>query len=228
MSMLLRRLGTLVIVLGLATAAWAVVVWRWQDPFTALYTTWKQDALQDAYAARVDSFGRLHVTDGDSLATVRREIALEAGRYRHRSRRSQAIARIRIARLDLDMIVVNGVDSRSLRVGPGRDLRTYMPGEGQLVYVAGHRALFGAPFAHIDRLRRGDVVTLELPYAIFRYAVTGHSTVSNESPNRLRSRGRETLTLESASDRFRSSHRYLVFAHPISVSPRGGRTYRPA
>ena len=30
-----------------------------------------------------------------------------------------------------------------------------MPGEGELVYVAGHRTTYGAPFAHIDRLRAG-------------------------------------------------------------------------
>ena len=49
------------------------------------------------------------------------------------------------------MILVNGTDDSTLRKGPGRDLRTYMPGEGQLIYIAGHRTTYLAPFAHIER-----------------------------------------------------------------------------
>jgi sortase A len=226
MSVLLRRVGATVVVVGLAATAWAVVVWRWQDPFTALYTTWKQDQLDDAYARRVDRFGRLRVLRGASPAAVRREIGADAARYRRTSKQGEAIARLRIPRLDLAMIVVNGADPRSLRSGPGRDLRTYVPGEGQLVYLAAHRTTFGAPFAHLDRLRRGDVVTLELPYAVFRYAVTGHAIFPKDSPARLRSLGRETLTLEAGRPRFFSSRRYLVYARPVRVRPRGGPSYR--
>jgi sortase A len=225
MSNLLRRVGATVVVLALAAAAWAVVVWRWQEPFTALYTTWKQDRLEGAYAKRVDEFGRLRVIRGSSLAAIRREIAAEAARYRRTSKRGAAVGRLRIARLDLAMIVVNGTDARSLRSGPGRDLRTYMPGEGQLVYLAGHRTMFGAPFDHIDRLRRGEVVTLELPYAVVRYAVTGHAIFPEDSPARLRSLGRETLTLEAARPRFFPSRRYLVYARPVRFRPRGGPSY---
>jgi sortase A len=225
MSNLLRRVGATVVVLALAVAAWAVVVWRWQEPFTALYTTWKQDRLEQAYAKRVDDFGRLRVMRGASPATIRREVAAEAARFRRTTKRGAAIARLRIARLDLAMIVVNGADARSLRSGPGRDLRTYLPGEGQLVYLVGHRTMFGAPFDHIDRLRRGDVVTLELPYGVFRYAVTGHAIFPKDSPARLRSLGRETLTLEASRPRFFSSRRYLVYARAVQVRPRGGPSF---
>ena len=41
----LRLLGTLLLVGGILTLAWAVLVWRWQDPFTALYPTWQQHRL---------------------------------------------------------------------------------------------------------------------------------------------------------------------------------------
>jgi sortase A len=225
MSILLRRVGATVVVLALAAAAWAVVVWRWQEPFSALYTTWKQDRLESAYARRVDEFGRLRVIRGSAVETIRREIAAEAARYRRKSKRGAAIGRLRIPRLDLAMIVVNGADARSLRSGPGRDLRTYMPGEGQLVYLAGHRTMFGAPFDRIDRLRHGDVVTLELPYAVVRYAVTGHAIFPKDSPARFRSLGRETLTLEAGRPRFFPSRRYLVYARPVRVRPRGGPSY---
>ena len=52
--------------------------------------------------------------------------------------------------MGLNMILVNGTDHDTLKKGPGRDLRTFMPGENRLVYIAGHRTTYLAPFSHID------------------------------------------------------------------------------
>ena len=48
----IRIVGTGLIVAGLLLLTWAVVVWRWQDPFTALYTHWKQHQLAHSYERR--------------------------------------------------------------------------------------------------------------------------------------------------------------------------------
>src|SRR4029453_18158485 len=40
-----RITGSLMIVAGVAAVAWVVVVWQWQDPFTALYTKYQQHKL---------------------------------------------------------------------------------------------------------------------------------------------------------------------------------------
>ena len=55
-----------------------------------------------------------------------------------------------------------------------------MPGEGELVYIAGHRTTYGAPFSRIDKLRKGDRVFVELPYATIEYAITGHRIVGGD------------------------------------------------
>jgi sortase A len=60
--------------------------------------------------------------------------------------------------------VVTGTDESSLEKGPRWYTGTRLPGEGQLVYIAGHRTTYLAPFAHIDSLRRGHAVILQLPY----------------------------------------------------------------
>ena len=75
-----------------------------------------------------------------------------------------------------------------LKRGPGRDRRTFMPGEGELVYIAGHRTTYGAPFAHIDRMRTGDRVVLEMPYAVAVYRVTPtrHRPLGRHRPPRER------------------------------------------
>ena len=43
-----------------------------------------------------------------------------------------------------------------------------MPGLGRTVAIAGHRTTFGAWFRHIDWLRAGDPIILQMPYATFR------------------------------------------------------------
>ena len=50
----LRISGTVLVTLGVLGLAWSIVVWRWQDPFTALYTHWEQGKLAHQYDHRAD------------------------------------------------------------------------------------------------------------------------------------------------------------------------------
>jgi len=43
----------------------------------------------------------------------------------------------------------------------------------------------------------------------------------------LRSHGREVVALQACHPRFFATHRYIVWATPVLVTPRGGRSYRP-
>ena len=218
-----RIAGTLLIVAGALTLVWAAVVWRWQDPFTALYTKWRQHQLAAQYAQRVQAFDAPIVTV--SLAAERRSIAREARRYRRATRRGEAIGRIRVPRMGVNMIFVDGTDHDTLKKGPGRDLRTFMPGENRLVYIAGHRTTYLAPFSHIDRLRRGDRVTLELPYGVFIYAVTQHRIVKATDLSVLRSPRHELLELQACHPRFFATHRYIAYARLMRVEPKGAAPF---
>ena len=221
-----RPLGTILVTLGVGLLAWAVVVWAWQDPFTSLYTRWQQHELSQRYDTLAARY-RSHVGNAANLAAVTTQLHAEARAYRRRSRRGEPIGKIVIPRLDLHMILVNGTDHDSLRKGPGRDLRTFMPGEGELVYVAGHRTTYLAPFSHIDSLRKGDRVTLEMPYATFAYVVTGHRIVAADDLAVLRTQGREQLTLQACHPRFFATQRYLAFGRLVSVVLRGTTQVSP-
>jgi sortase A len=221
-----RILGTLMVVGGVLTLVWVLVVWQWQDPFTALYTRWEQHRLASSYDERFARFRPLRPA-ADSMAAERQAIAREAARYRRDSKRGQAIGRIKVPRLGLNMILVNGTDHDSLMKGPGRDLRTFMPGQGQLVYIAGHRTTYLAPFSHIDSLRRGDRVTLELPYATFVYRIVRSRIVPSDDLAVLKSHGREVVILQACHPRFFATHRYLAYAVPVRVEPRSGPAYTP-
>jgi sortase A len=222
-----RITGTLLAIGGIAVLVWVVVVWRGQDPFTALYTTWKQHQLSSSYDRRARAYQRPPSAQGASVATTTAQIRAEAKRYRLEARRGEAIGRIRVPRLGLNMVFVEGTDHDTLKKGPGRDRRTYMPGEGQLVYIAGHRTTYLAPFAHIERLRPGDLITLEVPYGTFTYRVFKHRIVGSNDLEVLRSHGRDIVILQACHPRFFASHRYLAYARLVRIEPRGAPAFAP-
>jgi sortase A len=222
----IRGLGTVLLVAGALTLTWALTVWLWQDPVTALYTRYEQHKLSTALTRQfADPRNRASIARAASTSEEKRAVADAARRYRRSARIGQAIGRISVPRLGLHMVFVNGTNESSLRRGPGRDLRTFMPGEHQLVYIAGHRTTYLAPFSHIERLRAGDKVTLQLPYATFTYVVFKHRVVPADDLGVLRSRGREELELQACHPRFFATHRYIAYARAIRVAPLGGRPF---
>jgi sortase A len=220
----IRLLGTLLAVAGVLMLLWSLLVWQWQDPFTALYTKWKQRQLATQYVKRTESFKPVIVKN--TVAAERASIAREAKRYRLSSTRGEVIGRLRVPRMGVNMLLVNGTDHDTLKKGPGRDSRTFMPGENRLVYIAGHRTTYLAPFSHIDRLRRGDRVTIEVPYGTFIYAVTRHRIVKSTDLSVLHSPRYEVVELQACHPRFFATHRYIAYAQLLRVEPRGAKPYQ--
>jgi len=216
-----HRLGTLLLVIGVGVLAWAATVYFWKDPFTTAYTAYEQRRLASNLDEQFDSWrpNREPVSESGE-PTKRDDVSREAKRYRLASKDGDAIARIRIPRLDLNLVVVNGTSVSDLRRGPGRHLDTYMPGEHELVYIAGHRTTYGAPFGDINELQPGDAITLELPYATIVYRVTRHRIVDDNDVSVLESPHHEQLVLQACHPRFFASQRYLVYATPASVKQR--------
>jgi sortase A len=224
---ILRIGGTAIAAAGVLVLVWVVVVWQWQDPFTALYTHWKQHQLARSYDRRFAAYHAARYDRAQTISVRVRTIEREARRYRLDSKRGQGIGRIVVPRLHLNMILVNGTDDGSLKKGPGRDLRTYMPGEGQLVYIAGHRTTYLAPFAHINSMRSGDLITLEVPYGTFRYRVFRNEIVGSHDLAVLHSHGRDVVALQACHPRFFATHRYIVWSRLIRVEPRGAAAFTP-
>lgn len=220
---MIRRLGTLIIVAGLGLLAWTATVYFWKDPFTTAYTVYEQrrldSSLEKTFAAWRPTISPKQREPQPTVARKPKpvDVKREARAYRLARENGDAVARLEIPRLDLDVVVVNGTDASDLRRGPGRHLDSSMPGEGELVYIAGHRTTYGAPFSRIDRLRRGDRIVVELPYATVEYRVTDDRIVSQYELSVLESRGREELILQACHPRFFSSQRYLVYARPVEV-----------
>jgi sortase A len=222
-----RLLGLLLIVAGVLTLAWVVVVWQWQDPFTAIYTHIQQNRLAHTYEKRVSAYHPRPLPTHTDLAAVERQIATEARAYRSSLHTGDPVGRLKIGRIGISMVVVQGTDHDTLKKGPGHYEPSAVPGEGHLVYVAGHRTTYLAPFAHINDIKVGDYVTFSVPYATFTYRVRRHYIVRADAVSVLRDHGKEILRLQACHPRFFATHRYIVDAALVSVTPTGGTSFTP-
>lgn len=223
----LRITGLGMVVVGVLALLWVVVVWQWNDPFTGLYTRWEQHRLAHQYAGLASRWQhRARVTP--RAADPRPQIAREAAAFRRDTHEGEAIGRIVVPRLGLNMVLVDGTDHDSLTKGPGRDLRTYMPGQERLVYIAGHRTTYLAPFAHIDSIRAGDPIRLEMPYATFTYRAVRHEIVPADDLAMLDSPKHELLRLQACHPRFFATQRYIVDANLVGIRLSSGRYFAVA
>lgn len=89
--------------------------------------------------------------------------------------------------------------------------RLTIPRLGLRVYVAGRRTADGAPFSDVDQLRRGNTLTMEMPYAPFTDRVTGRRIVPATFLKALESRGSEEIALRACPPRFSAGHRIITW-----------------
>lgn len=88
------------------------------------------------------------------------------------------VARIQIPRIKVDDIVVAGVGSSELQLGPGHFPDTVPPGHLGNAAIAGHRTTYGQPFRNVDRLQPGDEIYATTREGSFTYRVTQTRIVS--------------------------------------------------
>jgi sortase A len=227
-----RRLGTVLIVLGLLAIAYGAAVLFWRDPLTDLYARYQQHKLAgelerawpDYRTGRLD--GDFRGGDAARLAAVQGQVAQAARDFRRRLEEGKPLGRIVIRRMGVRVIFVQGTSwARDLSKGPGHYEQTSVPGLGKTTAIAGHRTTFGAPFRKIDRLRQGDAIVLELPYGTFRYRVLSHKVVESNDWSIIRERGFDQLVLSACHPLYSSSHRWIVFARLAEVTPSVGPSY---
>lgn len=84
-----------------------------------------------------------------------------------------ALTRLRIPKIGVNVVVVEGTTAKALRAGAGHYTDTPLPCRRGNVSIAGHRTTYGRPFRNIDRLREHDIVTLETPLETCTYEVVG-------------------------------------------------------
>jgi sortase A len=244
MRSLARRLGTTLTIAGVLLVVYAACVVFWRDPVTSIYTAyeqhemssqlshtfveWRDDAQEQLGVGQptTGTHGAATVTPAVRRATVLRSARRLAQRFAaaERGHTGRPLGRIRISRIGLSTIVVENTDYwGSLSKGPGRYKEGSFPGLGQTTGIAGHRTTFAAPFRHIDSIRNGDPIVLQMPYGTFTYRVIRHRIVDNGDWTIMRKVGFDELVLSACHPLYSARQRYVVFARLQSVQLTGAR-----
>ena len=140
----------------------------------------------------------------------------------------EALTKLEIPKLKVDVIVVEGISGNALRAGAGHYPESALPGDVGNVAIAGHRTGFGQPFRNLDKLTKGDVITLETPVGVYTYRVMGEFdghgnpwithpldwTVIGPTPTPV-------LTLTTCDPPHTSKNRLIVRAELVKTEPVG-------
>lgn len=140
----------------------------------------------------------------------------------------QPVGVIRIPKIGLERVVVQGVTVPDLRKGPGHYPDSPLPGQIGNAAIAGHRTTYGEPFNQLDTLVPGDRISVQTLNGTFNYTVTEQLIVSPRDVRVLDPTPDATLTLTTCHPKYSAKQRLIVKAtldvtqSPDPVAPRRG------
>lgn len=140
------------------------------------------------------------------------------------------IALIKIAKIGVNSVVVEGVGVSDLKKGPGHYPETAMPGEVGNMVVSGHRTTYGAPFYRLNELKEGDEIVVFDATGPYTYKVTESKVVAPTEIGVIAPSTDARLTLITCNPRFSARQRLVVVASlqgapkqsapaPVTVTP---------
>jgi sortase A len=205
-----RVLSTTLITAGMVVLADAAITLLWQEPVSAAYGTLQQGRAGDELAELESSFDTEIAGQADLAPEARAKILAE--RFEGQIEKGDAIGRVKVDSIGLDMVLLNGTDTGTLQRGPGRYRKTPLPGLGSTTGIAGHRTTYLAPFRKINDIEDGDEVRVEMPYGAFTYEVEKHEVVDPGDVEVVDPVGYERVVLTACHPLYSAAQRWVVFA----------------
>ena len=126
-----------------------------------------------------------------------------------------AVAIIKIPKINVDKAVVQGVGVEDLKKGPGHYPQTPMPGQKGNAAIAGHRTTYGHPFYDLDALKPGDDIFVSTREGKFDYKVDHSMNVDPHDVAVLDNTSENLLTLTTCTPRFSAAQRLIVVSKLI-------------
>ena len=102
------------------------------------------------------------------------------------------LGRVQIDRLDVDAVILEGIDESVLRRAVGHFPGTRLPWQSGTVGLAAHRDAF---FRELEGIRQGDKVRLVTEHGSWTYEVTSFDVVDPDAVHVLEDREASGLTL---------------------------------
>ena len=220
----LRILSVALITAGITIGVDVGMTLAWKEPLSTIYGSIQQGKAEDSLEKLSEEFAslpevrRLEAEQEASGSGVRRGARELAAVFERQIETGQGIGRLEIPSIDVDIVVVQGTDTDSLRKGPGHYPETALPGQGRTIGIAGHRTTYLAPFRNIDEVTDGDQITLEMPYGTFTYSVEKHEVVEPTEVEIVDDVGHERLVLTACHPLYSAAQRWAVFARLTDVA----------
>ena len=141
----------------------------------------------------------------------------------------EAVAIIRIPKIDVEKAVVEGVSVEALKRGPGHYPSTPLPGQPGNAAIAGHRTTYGAPFFRTDELVAGDEIQVTTRQGEFTYEVREKRIVKPTQNEVLDPSEENLLTLTTCNPKFSAAQRLIIIAVLVGepVPAEGSRPTTP-
>lgn len=137
-----------------------------------------------------------------------------------------AVALLRIPRIGLSTVVVEGSSPSDLKMGPGHLSASPLPGEYGNSVIEGRRLTYDPPFRSIDSLRKGDTITVATGQGSFAYKVAKVEHVSSGKSDVVSNTSSSELTLVTSDPPVIATGRLAVVAKlqgkPLAVPSRPG------
>jgi sortase A len=170
----LRAAEWVFLLAGLAALGYCALVLI-QAEFYQTYENWSFDNRLKSAPPPITAFpGRPHVTA---------RLPITEG---------SQFGRIEIPRLGIAVMVIEGVQARSLKLAVGHVPGTAFPGEAGNVGIAGHRDSF---FRNLRKIQNHDTIRLTTLYGSYDYLVESTRVVGPREAQVLHSSGEPLLTL---------------------------------
>lgn len=121
------------------------------------------------------------------------------------------VAQIKIPKIGVDHVVVEGVGLDQLKRGPGHYQDTPLPGQAGNSAIAGHRTTYGAPFHNLDKLEPGDQIVVQTMQGEFVYEVdVANLIVKPHQVEVLDDKGDNRITLTACHPKYSLRERIIV------------------
>jgi sortase A len=219
---LLLDLSWVLMISGALLLIDAGVTLLWQEPLTAVVALIKRGDINRRYLDyHTSPLSPLERRALSALDTLPHRVAYLARQEERQVPTGAGLGRIDIPKIGANYTFVAGTDTASLEEGPGHYPSTALPGVGQTVAIAGHRTTYLAPFRHIDALRPGNRIVLQMPYARFVYSVQYTRIVAPTAWWVTRNVGYDRLVLSACNPLFSAAQRIVVFARLVQTVPLG-------
>jgi sortase A len=127
----------------------------------------------------------------------------------------EAFGIISIPKIDLEHVMMEGVDRDTLKAGPGHMPWTPLPGQPGNAVISGHRTTYGAPFFDLDLLEAGDQIIVETALGEHVFAVRETLIVLPTDVWVTNPKRGAWLTLTTCNPRFSARERLVIQAELV-------------